>query len=232
MEFELFIQHETARSEIYKQLSESYYPPDETLGRRIKEITRLLEMNNPGSKQYFDVESVKKLKKKDYLELKIDHARLFIGPYTLLAPPYGSVYLDAEHRILGNTTMDAINSYHQAGLMVTKDFKNPPDHIAVELEFLHFLIVKELEAIKNGNTMDLTNTLTCQYSFLDRHLCLWISEFANNVARNARTSFYQNLARATDVFVKDDYQDISEMLNQLQPVIETAASMESLPTFI
>lgn len=229
MELEMFLQHEATRSEIYKLLSESYYPPNEDLYRKIKEIDIMLGMYSPRAMQYLDVESVKKLNAKDYLALKVDHARLFIGPYTLLAPPYGSVYLDTERRILGNSTMDVFRRYREIGLMVTKNLKNPPDHITVELEFLHFLIVKELEAINNGDVIELNISLTNQHAFLDRHLCSWLSEFTNNVASNARSSFYQNLAKATEVFVIDDYQNVSSMLNQLQPVIETPENMESLP---
>ncbi|MBW1770891.1 MAG: molecular chaperone TorD family protein [Deltaproteobacteria bacterium] len=80
-------------------------------------------------------------------DLCVDFARLFVGPYALLAPPYGSVYLDGERKVMGDSTMDVCMRYAEVGLQLADHFKEVPDHIAAELEFIYFLILKEAEAI-------------------------------------------------------------------------------------
>ena len=77
-------------------------------------------------------------------QLSLAHAELFIGPFELIAPPYGSVYLEKNRQIMGDTTMGVLKSYQEAGLSV--DEKEPPDHIAIELEFMSFLSTREAEA--------------------------------------------------------------------------------------
>ena len=84
-------------------------------------------------------------------ELAIDHARLFVGPFALLAPPYGSVYLEGERRLMGDSTLAVGECYREVGLEVAAGFNGTPDHIAAELEFMHFLVVKELEALAGGD---------------------------------------------------------------------------------
>jgi len=215
MVLETFIEHEATRAEIYKLLSDSFYPPDEAVYAKTKTLHKNIGMYCPGEIRSSGVRENKAPSWKDHLEIKVDHARLFVGPYTLLAPPYGSVYLDTERRIMGNSTFDVVNCYRNAGLMVTEDYKNPPDHIAVELEFMHFLIVKEIKATTEENFLDFASTLNKQQTFLDTHLCPWIFEFVDNVERNAQTSFYRSLARITKAYVRYDFQTVTSMANSL-----------------
>ena len=226
MKAELFIQQETIRFEIYKLLAECFYPPDDTLSDKVidldEKIRRVCSQNiRWNGKKIMRVDSIQ--------ELKVDYARLFVGPYTLLAPPYGSVYMEQERRIMGNSTMDVIKRYRQSGLVVAEDFKDAPDHIAAELEFMHYLIYKEIEAT---NRSDANSTFTCllnQQSFLKYHLGAWVSEFAGNIIDNAKTSYYRNLARVTDGFIKHDYQAISAVLTSETPHFEGIAETESFP---
>ena len=215
MEPEIFIEHEVIRSGIYKLISDCFYPPDETVYRKMKTLHTKIGMYCPGEIRSLKIMGNRIPSRKDQLELEVDHARLFVGPYTLLAPPYGSVYLDAERRIMGDSTFEVVNCYREAGLIVTEDFKNPPDHIVVELEFMHFLIAKEIEATTKENALDFANALNKQQTFLDTHLCPWIFEFVDNVERNAQTSFYRNLARITKAYISYDFQTITSMANIL-----------------
>jgi TorA maturation chaperone TorD len=205
MNIETLIAHEQSRMEVYRLLADCYHLPG--LNFPVK-LARLHDAMKRVCCQAADY--VRQMKKDiaqldDPQSLMIDYARLFMGPYKLLAPPYGSVYLDGEHLVMGKSTLDARQRYRKAGVAVAGDFKEAPDHIAVELEFMHFLIFNELEAMAGQNREGVVSSLEKQRSFLEDHLGLWVSEFASSVEHNAATSFYQNAAKATKVFVADDY---------------------------
>ncbi|MHA2068539.1 MAG: TorD/DmsD family molecular chaperone [Candidatus Thorarchaeota archaeon] len=140
--------------------------------------------------------------------LTIDYSKLFVGPYKLLAPPYGSVYLENTTRVMGDSTLDVKNRYAEEGLLV--DLKEAPDHIAIELEFMYYLISKEIETALNSDAVSTAAYLEKQKDFLGTHLGVWVSDLASNIAANAETVFYRNLARLTDSFVKEDLKVLSQ----------------------
>ncbi len=193
--------HEEYRRDSYKLLSECYYLPDEKLIKILNgleksrgELYLEIARNTPGISE---LES-----------LKIDYSKLFVGPYGLLAPPYGSVYLEDTSRVMGNSTMDVRNNYKEEGLDI--GLKEAPDHIAIELEFMYFFIFKEIEAIRNSDSVSAPSYLKKQKVFLETHLGIWVSEFADNVEANAQTEFYKNLARLTKSFVTKDLKSLSD----------------------
>ena len=223
-----FFDHEHLRLEAYRLLADGYYVP----GQRFLDGLAKLEvcMGQVGGKAAEYVDKMKAdigpLDDPEYL--KVDHARLFVGPFNLLAPPYGSVYLEGERLLMGASTADVQERYKASGLDMSVDFKDAPDHIAAELEFMHFLIFKEMEA---SSQSDVNGTVTCmlnQQTFLEVHLGAWVSEFAANVVGNAKTSFYRNLARATETFIKEDYHLLSSIRTAWATNPEKSAEIESI----
>ncbi len=197
------LSRECERGASYKLLSECYYLPDENLIRMLnglsesaRELHPELAGNIPGMD---DVEL-----------LKVDYSKLFVGPYELLAPPYGSVYLE-DGRLMGDSTMDVKNWYATEGLEIT--LREVPDHIALELEFVYFLISRETEAISNSSSEDAIHYLEKQKAFVGTHLGQWISAFADRVKERAETEFYRSLAYATEAFVKSDLENLYDSLS-------------------
>ncbi|ACL19283.1 cytoplasmic chaperone TorD family protein [Desulfitobacterium hafniense DCB-2] len=127
-------------------------------------------------------------------DLKLEHAKLFVGPFDLLAPPYGSIYLDGQRRLMGDSTVEVLQAYREAGLTLSNDFKQPPDHIITELEFLYYLIAKHLETKDN-------KWLTMKDAFNNKYLRPWIMDFANRIENNSKNKFYKGLAKLTQELV-------------------------------
>ncbi len=193
--------HEEYRRDSYKLLSECYYLPDE----KLIELINSLEESRGGL--YSEI--TRNAPRISELEsLKIEYSKLFVGPYGLLAPPYGSMYLEDTNRVMGNSTLDVRNKYEDEGLSIY--LKEAPDHITIELEFMYFLIHKEVEAIKLSDSMAAAGYLKKQKVFLETHLGTWVSEFANNVETNAQTEFYKTLGRLTKAFVEKDLESLSD----------------------
>jgi TorA maturation chaperone TorD len=148
----------------------------------------------------------------DLEPLKVDFSKLFVGPYEMSAAPYGSVYLEEGRKMMGDSTLDVKNRYREAGLDTAKTFKDAPDHISAELEFMYYLIFKEIEAFSKSDTETAIGFIQKQKSFLKDHLMAWVPEFANSISENAENPFYRNLAKVTTAFLNENYRVVCSVL--------------------
>ena len=201
MKMKEFLFQENYRRDSYKLLADCYYLPDEELIETLRSLDK--------SKGGLFSEIAESASLTNNIEaLRIDYSQLFIGPYRLLAPPYGSVYLENTRRVMGNSTLDVRSKYADEGLHV--DIKEAPDHITIELEFMYYLISKEIEASLSAESIDATSYRKKQQDFLDAHLGIWVSDFSNNIAVNAETAFYRDLACQTKSFIEADLKGLSQ----------------------
>lgn len=134
-------------------------------------------------------------------ELSIEYARLFVGPFELKAPPYGSVYLDGGRRVMGDSTMEVVRIYEEAGLAMDKDFKELPDHIAVELEFMYYLIYKEVEALEKSEKDKALAFGEIRNHFFNRFFSPWIPPFCEKIKEATDNHFYIALADCLSTFI-------------------------------
>ncbi len=142
-----------------------------------------------------------------------DHIKLFVGPTQLLAPPYGSVYLDGQHEVMGPSTLDAARLYLAAGLQKAPSFKEPPDHVRVELDFMHRAIERTLDAVRAQAWDEAERLIEVQVTFLQNHLARWVTPFAKVLRTGAATGFYRHAAGALEAFVRQEYvEDAAAML--------------------
>ena len=148
-------------------------------------------------------------------EMRIEYSRLFVGPFKLPAPPYGSVYLDDGRRLMGDSTIDVVRRYREAGVDVDPVQEDVPDHIAIELEFMAYLVHMQEEATTAGDSDALRDALDKQIGFLERHLCAWVPEFATNVRAESESAFYTDLADATETFLAEDLARVRTEWDQL-----------------
>jgi TorA maturation chaperone TorD len=199
IEYKAELSHKEYRRDSYKILSECYYLPDKglldnlsSLDTKKGRVFSNLAKHRPGIS---DIDS-----------LTVDYSKLFVGPYELLAPPYGSVYLEDKSRVMGNSTVDVKKRYAEEGLDI--GLKEAPDHIAIELEFMYFLIFMEVEAIRISDSGTAASYQEKQRAFLETHLGMWVSEFADNVETNAQTTFYKSLARITKSFIRRELENL------------------------
>lgn len=79
-----------------------------------------------------------------------------------------------------------------------------PDHLAVELEFLHVLALKEAYALLHGVAEQVEVCVAAQAKFLGDHLGTWVDLFAQSLALNTTDAPYLPLARFTAAFVQSE----------------------------
>jgi TorA maturation chaperone TorD len=150
---------------------------------------------------------------KNYDHLHWDYTRMFIGPAKLPAPPWESVYRDADHLHFSKETLDVRNAYRKYNLL-PKDFgREPDDHIGLELDFMHKLCEKARERARIGDETGLAEILKDQKAFLDEHLLKWVPDWTRDVVNSAQTDFYRGMVLLLDAFLKLDGELTEELID-------------------
>jgi len=138
------------------------------------------------------------------LELEKEYTRLFITAYPrVIAPPYSSVYLDGQGLVWGRSTAEVARLYEAAGLGMSEDFHDIPDHIAAELEFASYLIVEEHKGEDNDDRPT-RGLASIEKKFLAEHLFAWAPAFFSRVTECSVATFYRSVAGLAQQFVEWD----------------------------
>jgi TorA maturation chaperone TorD len=132
-------------------------------------------------------------------ELLVDYTRLFLGPVDARARPYGSVWLGSDKLTMQDSTMAVLALYDEGGFDIAEDFRELPDHIAAELEFLYLLLFK---ASRGASAEEAATLAVLRSRLLGEHLGNWAGPFTEAMTAGAQCAFYRELAALTDRFVK------------------------------
>lgn len=135
-------------------------------------------------------------------DLLVDYARLFLGPTQILVQPYGSVWLTDEKTLMQDATVAVLDLYRQGGFEMDEGFRELPDHVAAELEFLYLMLFRENEARGNGDADALEKAMRLKQRLLAEHLGRWIGPFTAAIGEHAESDFYRRLAETTGYFVR------------------------------
>ena len=111
------------------------------------------------------------------------------GPQS--APPYESVFTSESGRTCQEATALMARELASLDLRVEGEFREPADHIAIEMAVAATLIESDC-------------SLERQTRFLKDRLHSWLPDFAAACARGDRTGFYVAAAKAAASFVSDD----------------------------
>lgn len=184
----------TARGNCFKLLAACFYEPDKAMF-----IEQQVCENLQSLSEFWSFDAANHAGKMDmYLktlsqeQLSIDHAALFVGPFKLLAAPYGSVYAEDNRQVMGESTMDVLRFYEAAGLSL--EIKEPPDHIAIELEFMYYLCSREAVAVNDNKIEDARRFRRQQTDFYFNAMKPWTDKFCEAIRVGTGNGFYISLA--------------------------------------
>ncbi len=150
----------------------------------------------------------------DDLKLKVEYTKLFITSYPKVpCPPYESVYRTEDRLTMRESTLDVLRFYNRFKLNLSEEFKEPPDHVAVELEFMYFLTSEEVKAWRKGNQTEAYRYLEAEAEFLSNHLIKWIPNFCRCVKENGKILFYKSVTCFLEKFTEMDLKFIRKLLN-------------------
>jgi len=181
------------RANGYAFFSACFYPPGDSF---------TTDIENAGNVCGAMAEDIRCLARNtDVEDIKRDYVRLFVGPFKTLAPPCGSLYMEQDGCFMGDSSVDVQRWYEEDGL--TNTLHEPPDHVIVELEYLHFLAGQALRTADDGRSDQADRYREREQQFLSLHFARWAMAFANNIETNAETEFYRCVARIMSHFLKE-----------------------------
>jgi TorA maturation chaperone TorD len=150
-------------------------------------------------------------------DLAADYASLFLGIGKYPAHPYESVYLSEDKIIMRKPWNDVVRAYREEGLQKVEWFKEPEDHIAIELEFMTYLSLEISEALEKREREVWLHLLNVQNKFLSNHLKKWIPRFCRDVEKGSQKhTFYKALAKITERFIVVNQENIAKIYNELR----------------
>lgn len=115
--------------------------------------------------------------------------RLFIGPWALPAPPWGSVWLDRESVLFGDSTLALRQWMRDNGIVFEMAQNEPEDHFGTLLLLAAWLT-------ENGRNAERDQLLAW-------HLLPWSSRFLTVFVENAGHPFYQALGQLAQLTLAD-----------------------------
>jgi TorA maturation chaperone TorD len=189
------------KADVYRLLSACYYQPEDAYLEEavFLQLATALQHCTPDLVPL--AEQLDEAARRDGVEaLLLDYTRLFLGPFDIPAKPYGSIYLEGENVVMGDSTVNAKAYYRAADFEIADDFREVPDHVAVELEYLYLLSFRQSQGALDADTAE-KDWSQLEQQFLAEHLGRWIEPFSEKMIEHAGTEFYRLLGKLTRAFI-------------------------------
>lgn len=167
-----------------------------------------------------------------------DYTAIFGHAVSGDCPQYEGEYGQA-HVFQKSQTLADLNTFYQSfGVAPNPELKERPDHISIEMEFMHLLTLKEAYAQLHGHGEEKMRLCReAQEAFLRRHLEPWILAFARQVRTKAvSNSAYDSLARLLEAHMKAEFQTFGIIAESSRHLIphdgqEEGQDCEGCPVF-
>ena len=134
-----------------------------------------------------------------------EYIRLFLVETTEgLALPCESAYRDGRPEASGLIAAELERAYREGGLEPAPGLAEPPDHAAVQLEFMAFLSAEEERAWRARDAAAAERLLEREHAFLDAHVASWLPAFARRLAALGAGEPYRAAATAASALAQHD----------------------------
>jgi len=223
-----------ARAALYYYLSALFVYPDATTWRMLQEFSAedwqrvfsILHWSAIGCERL--QERLHAITQEQFLA---EHLAIFghtaAGELRPYEAGYGTNHVFQETHCLA----DVAGFYRAFGLEPCEAKRERPDHIAVELEFMHALALKEAYALAHdwGEKADICRE--AQTGFLRDHLGRWAPSFLKSLAERTRGGTFEMIADATAACIKAHCHGagIEAGENDLEPVAMSEPEGSNFP---
>ncbi len=104
---------------------------------------------------------------------------------------------------------ELVSFYNFFDLSVSKA-KELPDHLRMELDFMHFLTFKEVERVHSG--MEAGSFARAGRDFLERHLGRWAPPLCQRAKDSEALEFFQGLTGLLETFIGYEAKFLNQTL--------------------
>lgn len=177
------------------------------------DFIEVLTSSNEELAHFFD-----DLKANDFVLIEQDEKEAYLATFNVLnqtgkvpAPPWESVYVTRDQSMFGEPVFQIRKKLADFGLQFADENKEPEDHIAIELEFMCYLIRYTVAAIEKADEDHYEKGLYTQYWLHKEHLNHWIHLFTNDILSSKTSSFYKGVAKLLQSFVEEDFEYIKSL---------------------
>ncbi len=119
--------------------------------------------------------------------LRVEYTRLFVNDYPeLKCPPFETYWATGQRAIYGSGYESLLQLYRAAGLDRAPGVGLPLEHVALELELMHFLIISSLSSPR---------FLCLQEKLFTEHISKWALPYSLCLEENALLDAYKATAR-------------------------------------
>lgn len=207
-----------ARGDIYRTLGSLFLFPEHACVRSIRDALPELRSSRALFRVmvHFGVldqvyRNVAGLRPTSLAGLQEVYASLFLtGAAAEACPPYETAYRLRGGLDAGWICATLEGTYARAGLTVVPDL--PPDHVAVELDFLGFLCSQESSSWQAGDAAAAVRLLRRERLFIKQHLGRWFEPFAKRLASADPGGFHATAASSAAAFLAHDVNLIDGLL--------------------
>ena len=137
------------------------------------------------------------------IELAGRFAALFLGAGgRKTAPPYESHYTNEKGLLFQEATHKMDTYLERYDVHVDESFKEPADHIAIQLELM--AVLAGHAAAGDPNSKDVRDLVEAQAEVLDSQLLNWVPQFAADCQSHDTSGFYAGIASVLNAFLSTD----------------------------
>lgn len=138
-------------------------------------------------------------------QIQSEYDRLFVGPHSLEAPPWRSIYVGDERIIFDENTLELKEYIAEDEIVFVLDSKVPEDHIGYLLEYLSIMYVRLADN-------ESKKTMSRMVEFIEKFLLGWIEDLGDNI-RESGSEFYTYLIDVTIDIIKEDIRELKRGIN-------------------
>ena len=182
------------RAQVYGFLSLAFLYPEENWTEDVPFIRE-------GLRDLNGTDPVLEVKPLELAELQ----RAYRQAFGLTGPLCYETEFGLPHEFRQSQELADLSGFYRAfGFTFGGAVRERPDHLAIELEFMHVLALKSCLAATEGDPAHAEICLEAQRNFLGDHLGLWADPFAKIVAQHAEGGPYPGLAQFAAAYIQAD----------------------------
>lgn len=166
------------------------YPDPSFFDRKFLDFLEQILTNLDVPEQQLIIANWRKNRKDSLTDCQLEYTRLFINAIPkVIAPPYGSYYLDGDMSIQGKNTEKTLIFYREHGFDLINGTE-PSDKLQFELEFLSSLFREE--------------KFTSAETFLATLFLPWFEKFYRQASQGTEHPFYTTALDLIYFFTKEE----------------------------